>query len=537
MALEVIKKYIKSGSFYEARKLIEKVDKIDNLMSDGASPANGVNSSPRNSTYQDKNADNLPLMVMLSLIKDEESALGLSRLLLEKGYNLGMCDQNGLCALNYAIALKRFKLLSLFLSSFNFELNTYEDCYRNTFLHYAFATNNKDIIGQFHDTYAKYYEWDEGKFKYMRNVDGLSLKDLGDYYAYTDKREAYMKRMRMASIRDEPLNSSTNGGLSSTRTDQHFDMNSGYKVPDCFKMNSNPIIICSYINKIFKNTNSNLSTELLFLSNSKNYDELALASNVTARQPDLKLNLLYQIKTLNKPNRPQTTAAQKKKASWTNSGFPCLVNSNSKFHRSSLFSPINTSEHMPRKGDYESYKQLTTDEIEIKPLHIKRSSYNESGAAARSSATWRADIKKIFGDYSTITSPSYRVSTAVLQRATNNVTCASVSSGALNTQTPAPTDNRNGPIKESVSSPSVAGVGGDVGSNHTIGSGSNSGKSTRMNNVYVIKPANPNPGDKGGDKSKAGSGVAGQGNGGAQNQKFDIYMVPGLLVNNGKKAK
>jgi hypothetical protein len=135
MALEVIKKHIKTGMFFEARKLIEKVE-IDNLM------GSDEDRRTQNSNYSDKNADNLPLLVMLSLIKDEETALSLSRLLLEKGYNLSMCDQNGLCALNYAIALKRFKLLELFLSSFNFELNTYRDCYRNTFLHYVFATNN-----------------------------------------------------------------------------------------------------------------------------------------------------------------------------------------------------------------------------------------------------------------------------------------------------------------------------------------------------------------------------------------------------------
>jgi hypothetical protein len=143
MALEVIKKHIKSGMFFEARKLIEKVEVVYLMSGDGTGGGGRTTGRAANSDYSDKNADNLPLLVMLSLIKDEESALSLSRLLLEKGYNMSMCDQNGLCALNYAIALKRFKLLALFLSSFNFELNTYQDCYRNTFLHYAFATNNK----------------------------------------------------------------------------------------------------------------------------------------------------------------------------------------------------------------------------------------------------------------------------------------------------------------------------------------------------------------------------------------------------------
>src|SRR5690606_22398400 len=119
-------------------KLIEKVD-VENLIKpDGIFSHFDSNSQ---SNFQAANQSieqpNLPLLVMLSLIKDEDSALSLSRLLLEKGYNLSVCDQNGLCALNYAIALKRFKLLGLFLNSFNFELDSYYDCYHNSFLHYV----------------------------------------------------------------------------------------------------------------------------------------------------------------------------------------------------------------------------------------------------------------------------------------------------------------------------------------------------------------------------------------------------------------
>lgn len=201
MVLDVIKKHIKCGKFNEARKLIEKVDSIESLEKNGGVNNGGMENSVSSFDDQfspplDVYTSNLPLLVMLSLIKDEDSALSLSRLLLEKGYNLSACDQNGLCALNYAIALKRFKLLTLFLSSFNFELDTYRDCYKNTFLHYVFATNNKQIIDKFHETYAKYYEWNVEKFRFVKNCDGLSLKDLNDYFEYLTHRQAYLKRMR-----------------------------------------------------------------------------------------------------------------------------------------------------------------------------------------------------------------------------------------------------------------------------------------------------------------------------------------------------
>ena len=84
MSLDIIKNKVKCGQFEEARKLIE-AESTSRLMSES------------------RQSLDFPLLVMLSLIKNEDAAINLSRLLLEKGYSLNLSDRNGLCALNYAI--------------------------------------------------------------------------------------------------------------------------------------------------------------------------------------------------------------------------------------------------------------------------------------------------------------------------------------------------------------------------------------------------------------------------------------------------
>lgn len=103
--MELAKKYVRCGLFQEARKLIEKEINMND-------------------------SSELPLLVMLSLIRDESEAINLSRLLLEKGYCLNTRDSNGLCALNYAIALKKLQLVQLYLTSFNFDLDSHQDRYK-----------------------------------------------------------------------------------------------------------------------------------------------------------------------------------------------------------------------------------------------------------------------------------------------------------------------------------------------------------------------------------------------------------------------
>ena len=512
--------------FQEAAKLIEKADvsklmRRDRLESSSQMSSISQPSCDIKSPSTKRAADNLPLLVMLSLIKDEDSALSLSHLLLEKGYNMSMCDVNGLCALNYVIALKRFKLLSLFLNSFNFELNSFHDCYRNTFLHYAFATNNKQVIKQFRDTYSKYYEWNVEKFKQISNCDGLSLKDLNDYFEFMSDRSTYMKHIRN-------VRSSTASLVSSQFLDEEFHMNS-YKMPECFKFNSNPIIICNYINKVFNISNSTIKSELVFLTNERSLSTL---------QPNFKVNMLYQIKSLNRPIRPRTLARQHKmivttSSSHSNQPSTAIIQErnmtlNTKFTRSRQFSPINTSEHMPKMLDLNSHNRLITDEIEIKPIFKSGTGSSCIGVTQNGvSLSWRSDFKRVFSDFSTISSPSYRVSTAVIQKALVTAPGKDAGGGSKN------------------NSERGAGCGG--GSVGRDGGGDKDGPSTsakeskasKMNNAFVIKQATTNINATGTirresiDKLKASGHPAGA----AQQTKYDIYLVPSSLVNGGSSRK
>ena len=286
MSLDIIKNKVKCGLFEEARKLIE-LETTSKLM---------------NETKQSLSAD-FPLLVMLSLIKNEDAAINLSRLLLEKGYSLNLSDRNGLCALNYALVLKRLRLLSLYLESFNFDLNTHHDIFENGFLHYLYAINDKEITKKFVSVYSKYYEWDPTKFCKIMNCDGISVQDLVDYYRILDK-QTYRQTLN----------------------------DNQYKV--FFQLDSNPITICKFINKMFyekstfkldtafvlnsmnnnsgnnksvlsllnkrkslTNTNSLLTSSVTSLSNVANTS----LNRKTQQKKDFKMYILNGFNSLNKP--------------------------------------------------------------------------------------------------------------------------------------------------------------------------------------------------------------------------------------------
>ncbi len=132
MVLDLIRKYIQHGLFNEARHLIEIESDVSFLMQDDET----------DTSLNDAEGPKLPLLIILSLIKDEENAVNLSRLLLEKGYRLDISDKNGLSAMNYAVALNKLNLVTLYLNLFNIELDEHRDCYKNSFLHYAFAVSH-----------------------------------------------------------------------------------------------------------------------------------------------------------------------------------------------------------------------------------------------------------------------------------------------------------------------------------------------------------------------------------------------------------
>ena len=214
MRIETIKVLVRRGMYHDARQLIEQ-ESIDSLMSDDheqqqqqqqkqqqststyyqQQPSHQTNQQQQQHQQQQQQQqaqqpsmfaslpvfDRVPLLVMFSLINDEAVAISMSRLLLEKGYLLSQSDANGLCALNYAIALRRHRLVELYLNTFNCELDKYRDCYDNTFLHYVFATGDHRLIDLFSATYRKYYKWSPHEFKHILNCDGLSVQDLVDH--------------------------------------------------------------------------------------------------------------------------------------------------------------------------------------------------------------------------------------------------------------------------------------------------------------------------------------------------------------------
>lgn len=219
MSLDLIKKYIQHGLFNEARRLIEIESDINFLMQEENVSDTAETQSVSGSCDETKRFEKVPLLIILSLIKDEESACNLSRLLLEKGYHLDISDRNGLSAMNYAIALNRFSLVDLYLNLFNVELDAHRDCYRNSYLHYAFAVNNLQIIKKFFEVYSKFYDWNVETFQSTKNCDGLSVQDL------------YTVAMMRASKNYTPRTNITN-------------------LPDAFTMDSNPVNICKFINQV-----------------------------------------------------------------------------------------------------------------------------------------------------------------------------------------------------------------------------------------------------------------------------------------------
>jgi hypothetical protein len=437
MSLDLIKKYIKCGLYQEARKLIEKEPNISNLMADvggGGGGGNGSTTAKSNgksaSDYEDaKVFERVPLLVMLSVVKDEDVAINLSRLLLERGYALNLRDKNGLCAMNYAIALKRFRLLNVYLETFNFELNKFKDCYKNTFLHYAYAINDFNIVELFSKVYSKYYEWDPNSFKFIANCDGLTVQDLYDYMIFLNKK-VIDKQMRRAktSYKDFYIRKKSN---ESTNTENNTSKNQ-FIYPESFKFESNPILICKFINHVF-HSSSALKSELIVLLNTPNEFEIIInkkksdintSSNNSSpnnspgivRRPvktagwatsnrEFKMNILNQIKCINKSNIKPSK----------------LNSSNNPLKKTELISRSLTSltsseknKHLPRiiESRYKNfYKNIasTSNKLDFGPF-MSCKSYISSDFTNNGGETWRGEFKSIFNVYSLVSSASYRPS-------------------------------------------------------------------------------------------------------------------------------
>lgn len=377
MSLALIKTYIKSGSYREARKLIDNEENVFYLMDDDHLGEE----------------DKTPLLVMLSLLKDEDNAVILSRLLLEKGYFLDKCDKNGLCALNYAIALNRQKLLNLFLTSFNFELDSHRDCYKNTILHYVFAVNNKQMINKFAEIYSKYYEWDINKFKFIKNRDGLSVKDLYDFKL----TKQYIKVKSLTSGKNYRIMSSYRPFRAGERI-RTTDASKQVQLlclPKSFYLESNPIHICKFINQVFYNSDTTtMNSDLKFIENNiKNLNLNVLSHNnfVSNASREFKLNILHQIKTINK---------QKPIISST---LPTYRNTSASDMEAKTTNIViyNNDGYVPNKYMYSQNR------------------YNERSSNLpnlNSNSTWKTDLNKIFVDYAVTTTPSYRIGSVPASR-------------------------------------------------------------------------------------------------------------------------
>lgn len=94
-------------------------------------------------------------LINCAFIGDEEWAVGLARLFIEKGAAISLRDKSGLNALHYAVVQEKRRLVQLYLSALDFNINA-SDKYGNTALHYASSVGNVDIIRDLLITYSKY---------------------------------------------------------------------------------------------------------------------------------------------------------------------------------------------------------------------------------------------------------------------------------------------------------------------------------------------------------------------------------------------
>ncbi|XP_071952717.1 uncharacterized protein [Antedon mediterranea] len=83
-------------------------------------------------------------LITCCFIEQEDWAVGIARMLLEKEAKIGLTDRNGRNALIHACIYQRNKLISLFLKAIDYDLD-HRDCYGNTALFYAASCGNVKI--------------------------------------------------------------------------------------------------------------------------------------------------------------------------------------------------------------------------------------------------------------------------------------------------------------------------------------------------------------------------------------------------------
>jgi len=433
MILKLIKRHLKYGLFYEARCLIEQQRDAMGLL---------------NEEYDsDPNENDLPLLIMSTLINDENSAFNLCSLLIEKGYNVNFCDVNGLCALNYAIIFERVKLVKLFLNTFDFNLDSSFDCYNNCLLHYVYAIDNTDITKMFTKIFKKYYETDLNLLKKYQNRDGLSAYDL---YQYAKMKKLISQSSMMnqslngcqsqvtfasAQIRSSQISTPihrpyTTATLSRSvgdliTTPQNFDEHS--KNPktfpliqsDHFFLNSNPIFIANRIKQLYnsKLTIKNLvvfdrnrvsSSKYNVKPNKQIFADITMKdNNITKSSTSLNAShefqpdVLYKLKALNRSKTFISTSSQP---------LSCRqVNNYSSNSSSSSYTSENSMPKVPKI----SPSCASDAPSQRKSLLLKRHQLSSFLLPSKQNFKgWKSDISEWFGDYSNQFTSSLRGSAA-----------------------------------------------------------------------------------------------------------------------------
>ena len=144
---------------------------------------------------------------------------------------------------------------------------------------------------------------------------------------------------------------------------------------------------------------------MLYVSNCLRIESARLSKSASSNQKDLKkkvdnrqfkLNILYQIRSITK-KKPVA-----KYDELANEIETSLVK-----YRHNRFSPINNEEHLPRMTMssqlFTNFRKLNIESILESP--ILSTSYSVRSANPNNS--WKSDMRKIYADYSIVSSPSY----------------------------------------------------------------------------------------------------------------------------------
>lgn len=146
-------------------------------------------------------ADSKTPLISCSLMNDEQTAIGLSRMLIEKGCRASSLDRYGMSALHYSCQRGLSRLTSLLLASSHNAVNERCRIFKNTPLHYAVMSGSEDCTRAVL-RYLSRYTMDP----HVRNKDNLApvslAKGLGFTNIYEMLRDVDTEYCAMKSYRN-----------------------------------------------------------------------------------------------------------------------------------------------------------------------------------------------------------------------------------------------------------------------------------------------------------------------------------------------